>query len=107
MGYNKDIPIATFRNVDDAEVVCSWLNELYDENEQLRQQLNECHKKWNNSMDIARINQNSTRELLDENRELRHELQKKQEEERLYANEIVKLNKEVKDNQFLRLGNDY
>ena len=38
VGYNKDIPIATFRNVDDAEVICSWLNELYDENEQLRQE---------------------------------------------------------------------
>ena len=35
--YNKDIAIATFRNVDDAEVICSWLNELYKENEQLRQ----------------------------------------------------------------------
>ena len=45
--------------------------------------------------------------LKEENEQLRQELQKKQEEEKLYANEIVKLNKEVKDNQFLRLGNDY
>ena len=37
--YNKDIAIATFKNVDDAEVICSWLNELYDENEQLKQKL--------------------------------------------------------------------
>ena len=41
MQYNKDIPIATFRNVDDAEVICSWLNELYDENRELRQTIKE------------------------------------------------------------------
>ena len=46
-------------------------------------------------------------QLNDENEQLRQQLQEKQEEEKLYANEIVKLNKEVKDNQFLRLGNDY
>ena len=44
MEYNKDISIATFRNVDDADVVCSWLNELYNENEQLRQQLEKIPK---------------------------------------------------------------
>ena len=38
IGYNKDIPIATFRNVDDAEVIYTWLNELYEENEQLEKE---------------------------------------------------------------------
>ena len=38
--------------------------------------------------------------------ELKEKIREKEEDEQLYANEIVKLNKEVKDNQFLRLGND-
>lgn len=45
--------------------------------------------------------------LWEENEQLRQQLKEKEEDERLYANEIVKLNKEVKDNQFLKLGNDY
>ena len=45
--------------------------------------------------------------LVDENEQLRQQLAEKNEDERLYAKEIVKLNKEVKDNKFLRLGNDY
>jgi len=71
--YNTEVPIATFRNVDDAEVICSWLNELYNENEQLRQ-----------------------------------ELQEKQEEEKLYANEILELREANKEfMQFKELGGDY
>ena len=45
--------------------------------------------------------------LKEENEQLRQQLAEKEQEEQLYAQEIVKLNKEVKDNQFLRLGNDY
>lgn len=62
--YNKDIAIATFRNVDDAEVIESWLNELYDENEQLKFQLEECK---NNKL-------YSRRELEKENEQLRKDL---------------------------------
>ena len=50
---------------------------------------------------------NLLNELNDENEQLRQTIKEMQNDERLYANEIVKLNKEVKDNQFLRLGNDY
>ena len=50
----------------------------------------------------------SRRKLEEENEQLRQELQKKQEEERLYANEIVKLNKEAKEVlNFKELGGDY
>ena len=47
-------------------------------------------------------------ELADENRELRQQLQEKQEDEKLYAQEIVKLNKEAKEVlNFKTLGSDY
>ena len=55
--------------------VIDLMNELAEENEELRQKLGECHKKWNNSMDIARLNQDSTRNLLEENRELRQTIE--------------------------------
>ena len=42
--------------------------------------------------------------LHQENQELQQKLSEKEEDERLYAKEIVKLNK---DNQILKLGNDY
>ena len=43
-----------------------------------------------------------------ENRELRQQLAEKNEDERLYANEIVKLNKEAKEVlNFKTLGGDY
>ena len=46
--------------------------------------------------------------LKEENEQLRKELQKKQEEEKLYAQEIVKLNKEAKEVlNFKELGGDY
>lgn len=43
----------------------------------------------------------------EENEQLRQTIIEMRQDEQLYAREIVKLNKEVKDNQFLRLGNDY
>ena len=46
--------------------------------------------------------------LWEENEQLRQELQKKQEEERLYANEIVELNKTKNEMlNFKELGGDY
>ena len=71
----KDVFIKDMENdyyIRFVEEVVDLLNELNEENEQLRQKLGECYKKWNNSMDIARLNQNSTRDLLEENRELRN-----------------------------------
>ena len=94
MQYNKDIPIATFRNVDDAEVICSWLNELYDENRELRQELNDC-EKFRHSV-FKRMN------------ELTDQLKEKEEDEKLYAQEIVELNKTKKELiEFNELGGNY
>ena len=46
--------------------------------------------------------------LYDENRELRQQLKQKQEEERLYANEILELRKTNEEfMQFKELGGDY
>lgn len=46
--------------------------------------------------------------LQDENRELRQQLKEKQEEEKLYANEILELNKTKKEMlNFKQLGGDY
>jgi len=47
-------------------------------------------------------------ELKEENEQLRQQLKEKQEEEQLYAKEIVKLNKEAKQVlNFKTLGGDY
>lgn len=67
---------------------------LSKENEQLRFQLDECS---NNKLF-------SRRELERENEQLRQQLAEKQEEEKLYAEEILKL-REI--NQFNELGGDY
>ena len=58
-------------------------------------------------VDLLNEQQATISRLEEENEQLRKELQEKQEDEKLYAQEILELNKEVKDNQFLRLGNDY
>ena len=77
----------------DMENICDLLNSLTDENEQLRNDLDDSYD----------ANATLEAEIL----KLRQQIQEMQQDEKLYANEIVKLNKEVKDNQFLRLGNDY
>ena len=66
--YNKDVAIATFKNVDDADVICSWLNELYDQNVQLLIQKTQLQKK---------------------NEQLKAD-------EKLYAKEILRLKEELK-----------
>ena len=65
--------LSPYKTTYSLEEVCEKLNELYDENEQLRQTIKEM-----------------------------------QNDERLYANEIVKLNKEAKEVlNFKTLGGDY
>ena len=52
--------------------------------------------------------QATIKQLKEENEQLRQELQKKQEEERLYANEILELREANKEFiQFKELGGDY
>ena len=52
--------------------------------------------------------QATIKQLKEENEQLRKELQKKQEEERLYANEILELREANKEFiQFKELGGDY
>lgn len=46
-------------------------------------------------------------ELADENEQLRQQLQEMKSDEKLYAQEIVKLNKEAKVLNFRNLGSDY
>lgn len=66
------------------------LNELAEENEQLRQELNDC-EKFRHSI-FKRMN------------ELTDKLKEKEEDEKQYAEEILKL-REI--NQFNELGGDY
>ena len=66
------------------------LNELAEENEQLRQELNDC-EKFRHSI-FKRMN------------ELTDQLKEKEEDEKQYAEEILKL-REI--NQFNELGGDY
>ena len=70
------------------------LNELAEENEQLRQELNDC-EKFRHSV-FKRMN------------ELTDQLKEKEEDEKLYAQEIVELNKTKKELiEFNELGGDY
>ena len=88
-----------------AEEVCDFLNSLYEENEQL---------KYDNFMfkgvieTFQKVAISERKKLEKENEQLRQQLKEKQEEEHLYANEIVKLNMEAKEVlNFKRLGGDY
>lgn len=58
-------------------------------------------------VDLLNEQQSTITRLEEENEQLRQTIIEMRQDEQLYAREIVKLNKEVKDNQFLRLGNDY
>lgn len=87
------------------EEICDLLNQLNDENEQLRQTVHNL-KQEPTQKDWDLLVQKCA-ELSKRNIKLWERLGEKEQEERLYADEIVRLNKEVKDNQFLRLGNDY
>ena len=73
-----------------AEEIVDLLNSLVDENEQLRQELNDC-EKFRHSV-FKRMN------------ELTDQLKEKEEDEKLYAEEILKL-REI--NEFNELGGDY
>ena len=77
------------------------LNSLYDENEQLRQSIDFMIKK---SAEI------STRNIVLHEKigELQRKLKEKEEDEKLYANERVELNKTKKELiEFKELGGDY
>lgn len=80
MQYTTKVPIAVFRNVDEAYVICSWLNELYDENKQLKQEIKQywkCRDKW----------KQEAKELKKENKEVRQELA---EQLTLHSNWIIR-----------------
>ena len=81
------------------------IGQLQRENEQLRQELEE-NKSIINFCSNGDEDEDLHR-LIKENEQLRQTIIEMRQDEQLYAMEIVKLNKEVKDNQFLRLGNDY
>ena len=89
------------------ETVLDVLNELADENKELRNDLDDSYDA--NGVLEAEILK--LRQQLTDCEKFRNQIFKKMEEmqqdEKLYAQEIIRLNKEVKDNQFLRLGNDY
>ena len=84
--------------LNEQQATISYLEEA---NPRLQEQLGE-------TLALVDEQQATIKQLKEENEQLRQELQKKQEEERLYANEIVKLNKEAKEVlNFKELGGDY
>ena len=86
--------------------VLDLLNELADENEQLRQELEE-NKSIINFCSNGDEDEDLHR-LIKENEQLRQQLQEIKSDEKLYAQEIVKLNKEAKEVlNFRNLGSDY
>ena len=92
MIYDNALEDAYFVKSDEHCVEClvDLLNQLNDENEQLRQELNDC-EKFRHSI-FKRMN------------ELTDKLKEKEEDEKQYAEEILKL-REI--NQFNELGGDY
>ena len=121
----------TIENSLSGDEVVDLLNSLWGENEQLRQSIDSMIEKAteisNRNVLLheeigrqTRLNKELQQKLdwiceqtgydgakFKHIEKLKEKLREKEEDEKLYANEIVKLNKEVKDNQFLRLGNDY
>ena len=88
-------------------------------NKRLQKELNDCEKfrytvfkRLNDEIKLLKptnIEQyEQIQKLQEENEQLRAKLREKEEDERLYANEIVKLNKEAKEVlDFKSLGGDY
>ena len=89
-------------------------NENSDLVTKIRRQEDEI-RYWKNKYDdavetfeIDEATATKIRELEKENEQLRQQLKEKEEDEQLYANEIVKLNKEAKEVlDFKSLGGDY
>ena len=93
---------------DDVEKLVDELNELSEENEQLRQQLQEYKENWDDMVEMATKTSLRNVELDEQMGQLKAQLREKEEDERLYADEIVKLNKEAKEVlDFKSLGGDY
>lgn len=87
--------------------IIDLVNKLNDENIELKRDL-EDYGDANATLEAEIL---KLRQQLTDCEKFRNQIFKKMEEmqqdEKLYAQEIIRLNKEVKDNQFLRLGNDY
>ena len=84
------------------------ISTLKEENEQLRQKLQEYKENWDDMVELA--TKTSLRNIVLDERigQLKAKLREKEEDERLYADEIVKLNKEAKEVlDFKSLGGDY
>lgn len=91
---------------DDLYELCDDLNKLAEENEQLRQELEE-------NKSIINFCSNGDEDgdlhrLIKENEQLRQQLQEMKSDEKLYAQEILELNKTKKEMlNFKQLGGDY
>ena len=82
------------------------ISALKEENEELRQELEE-NKAIINFCSNGDEDEDLHR-LIKENEQLRQQLQEKQEDEKLYAQEILELNKTKKEMlNFKQLGGDY
>lgn len=125
---NKQLKKKNERLNDENEQLRQRYYALKKENDRLENniihwlRLNDCRKKnlkimelsdteHNLKMLLANSDEQTERfikGLQDENRELRQQLQEKQEDEKLYANEILELNKTKKEMlNFRNLGSDY
>jgi adenylate kinase family enzyme len=90
------------------EKICDLLNEQQATIEQLKQELEEYKENWDDMVELATKTSLRNVELDEQIGQLKAQLREKEEDEQLYANEIVKLNKEAKEVlDFKSLGGDY
>ena len=86
----------------------SDLNDLQAIIEELEQEIVEQQATIRKLQDLCGESDSENAKLRIENKKLKAKLKEKEEDERLYANEIVKLNKEAKEVlDFKSLGGDY
>ena len=84
------------------------LNEQQATINHLKQELEEYKENWDDIVEMATKTSLRNIELDEQIGQLKAKLREKEQDERLYANEIVKLNKEAKEVlDFKSLGGDY
>ena len=103
---NTLLPIMYNKNRLFLNDVVELLNDLHQENQSLKesQDVKEFSALFNQTIALKR----EIKDLKEENEQLRQQLNQKEEEEKLYAREIVELNKTKNEMlNFKELGGDY
>ena len=110
-GLGLDTESDEMYSFGDEEDFCRLFDKLNEQQatiEQLKQELEEYKENWDDMVELATKTSRRNVELDEQIGQLKAQLREKEQDEQLYANEIVKLNKEAKEVlDFKSLGGDY